>query len=70
VPHRAVMVGDNFRTDIVGPSTPACAAVWLQPAAAKCHPLMCRIRPERHIRDLSELPAAIRRCMIAPAGEV
>lgn len=60
LPHRAVMVGDNFRTDIVGAKHAGLRAVWYNPDG-KTPPADTPIRPNAVITSLEELPAAIHR---------
>jgi FMN phosphatase YigB (HAD superfamily) len=69
VPHRAVMVGDNFRTDIVGAKHASLRAIWYN-LRAETPPADVPITPDVTINDLSDLPAAIRRLDDRAAGEV
>ena len=59
VPHHAVMVGDNFRTDIVGAKHASLNAVWYNPAGDP-PPRGVPIRADAVIHALHELDAAIR----------
>jgi FMN phosphatase YigB (HAD superfamily) len=69
VPHRAVMVGDNFRTDIVGAKLASLRAIWYN-RRAEAPPADVPITPDATIRDLGDLPAAIHRLDDRAAGEV
>ncbi len=69
VPHRAVMVGDNFRTDIVGAKHASLHAIWYN-LRAESPPADVPITPDDTIRDLADLPAAIRRLHDRADGEV
>ena len=69
MPHRAVMVGDNFRTDIVGAKHASLRAVWYN-RRAESPPADVPIIPDATIRDLDDLPAAIHRLDDRAAGEV
>jgi putative hydrolase of the HAD superfamily len=59
LPHQAVMVGDTFRTDIVGAKHASLWAVWYNPAGDP-PPAGAHIHPDATLRRLSDLPAAIR----------
>jgi putative hydrolase of the HAD superfamily len=59
LPHQAVMVGDSFRTDVVGAKQAGLWAVWMNPAGSVPPPDV-PIRPDADLRDLVDLPAAIR----------
>lgn len=69
VPHRAVMVGDNFRTDIVGAKHASLHAIWYN-RRAELPPADVPIAPDATIRDLGDLPAVIRRLHDRADGEV
>jgi putative hydrolase of the HAD superfamily len=69
VPHRAVMVGDSFRTDIVGAKHASLRAIWYNPRG-EAPPADVPITPDATIRELGDLPAAIRRLDNRAAGEV
>jgi len=59
VPHQAVMVGDNYRTDIVGAKLASLWAVWYNAAHAD-PPGDSALGPDAEIGALSELAAVIR----------
>jgi HAD superfamily hydrolase (TIGR01509 family) len=69
VPHRAVMVGDNFRTDIVGAKHASLRAVWYN-LRGESPPPDVPIEPDATIHDLAELAATIRRLDRRAAGEI
>jgi HAD superfamily hydrolase (TIGR01493 family) len=69
VPHRAVMVGDNFRTDIVGAKHASLLAVWYNPRRDSAPPEV-PITPDATIHDLGDLAAAIRDLDRRAAGEM
>ncbi len=58
MPHQAVMVGDNFRTDIVGAKHASLRAVWYNPVGDS-PPADVPFRADAEIRDLSELDVVI-----------
>jgi HAD superfamily hydrolase (TIGR01509 family) len=58
LPHHAVMVGDNFRTDIVGAKLASLWAVWYNPTHAD-PPADAVPQPDAVIHTLDDLPAAI-----------
>ena len=58
MPYRAVMVGDNFRTDIVGAKYAGLWAVWYNPAGAESPPDV-PFSADAQVRSLEELPVAI-----------
>lgn len=59
VPHQAAMVGDSFRTDVVGAKHASLYAVWYN-AAGDTPPPDVPFRADAEIRDLLQLDAAIR----------
>lgn len=59
VPHHAVMVGDTFRTDIVGAKHASLYAIWYNPAGDP-PPADVPIQADAVIQSLQELDAAIR----------
>ena len=69
LPHRAVMVGDSFRTDIVGAKHAGLWAVWYNPAGTPL-PLTIPIAPDAEIATLADLPAAIRALDEHAAGHI
>lgn len=69
VPHRAVMVGDNFRTDIVGAKHASLRAVWYNPRG-DFPPPDVPILPDATVTDLARLSAAIRTLDHRAAGEI
>ncbi len=69
VPHRAVMVGDNFRTDMVGAKHASLRAVWYNPRGDAAPPGV-PIQPDAILHDLRDLPSTIRALDHRAAGEV
>lgn len=69
VPHQAVMVGDNFRTDIVGAKHASLRAVWYNPAGDPPPPDV-PLRADATIRSLTELSAVIHALDDRAGGEV
>jgi putative hydrolase of the HAD superfamily len=69
MPHRAVMVGDNFRTDIVGAKHASLRAVWYNPRG-DAPPPGVPIVPDAILHDLRDLPSTIRALDQRAAGEV
>lgn len=59
VPHQAVMVGDSFRTDIVGAKHASLHTVWYN-AVGEAPPPDVPFRADAEIRDLLQLDAVIR----------
>ncbi len=58
LPHRAVMVGDSFRTDVVGAKLAGLWAVWYNPQGAAA-PTDIPLSADAEIRALADLPAAV-----------
>lgn len=59
VPHQAVMVGDSFRTDVVGAKLASMWAVWYNPGGDD-PPGDSALMPDAEIGALSDLAAVIR----------
>jgi len=58
LPHQAVMVGDSFRTDVVGAKLAGLWAIWYNAPGAP-PPADTPLAPDAAIQSLSDLPAAI-----------
>ncbi len=67
MPHQAVMVGDNFRTDIVGAKLASLWAVWYNPTHA-APPGDSALAADAEIGALSDLAAAIRALDVLAPG--
>lgn len=66
-PHEALMVGDDYRTDVAGAKQAGLRAVWFNPGRIACpslHPLY-----DAEMASLAELPTAVEALHLPDVGE-